>query len=49
MAVIDSYFFFVLEDRIKRAKSKAEEEVLVKEARRIYFPPERKRREKQRE
>ena len=39
MAVIDSYFM-ELEERIHNAKSKEEKEVLVKEARRLYFPPE---------
>ena len=39
MAVIDSYFM-ELEERIHNAKSKEEEEVLVKEARKLYFPPE---------
>lgn len=39
MAVIDDYFF-ELEDRINRTKNKDEMEVLVEEARKLYFPPE---------
>lgn len=44
MAVIDDYFR-ELEKRIHNAKSKEEEEVLVKEVRKLYFPPENRKRE----
>lgn len=46
MAVIDDYFF-ELEERLSKAENEFEFEVLQKEIRKIYFPPEaRKRREK---
>lgn len=45
MAVIDDYFF-ELEERMNKAESEFEFEILQKEIRKIYFPPEvRKRRE----
>lgn len=44
MAVIDDYFF-ELEDRINRTKNKKEMEILVKEARKLYFPVEKRNRE----
>lgn len=46
MAIIDSYFF-ALEERLNKAESEFEIEILQKEIRKLYYPPEeRKRREK---
>lgn len=39
MAVIDGYFF-ELEERLLKATSKFETEILQKEIRKVYFPPE---------
>lgn len=45
MAVIDDYFF-ELEERLDKAESEFEFEVLQKEIIKIYFPPEKRTREK---
>lgn len=45
MAVIDDYFF-ELEERLNKAESEFEFEVLQKEIIKIYFPPERRRKPK---
>ena len=44
MAVIDDYFF-ELEDRINKTKNEKELEILVEEARKLYFPSEKRKRE----
>lgn len=46
MAVIDDYFF-ELEKRMNKAESEFEFEVLQKEIRKIYFPPEARKRRKE--
>ena len=43
MAVIDDYFF-ELEERLLKATNKFETEILQKEIRKVYFPPERRNR-----